>query len=51
MYRTSLTLSLLDTFARLRCTRENEEYQCGSACQTTCNNLGEKCSIANFVSA
>jgi len=42
--------TLLDTVAdKIECTRENEEYQCGSACQTTCKNLGQTCPIINFV--
>lgn len=30
------------------CKRPNEEYQCGSACQTTCSNLGVACPIVNI---
>lgn len=33
---------------RIDCTRTNEEYQCGSACQTTCSNLGQPCPIVNI---
>ncbi|KAK2575930.1 hypothetical protein KPH14_007293 [Odynerus spinipes] len=33
---------------RLYCNRPNEEYQCGSACQTTCENLGKPCPIINI---
>ncbi|XP_043497414.1 uncharacterized protein LOC122521060 [Polistes fuscatus] len=32
------------------CDRPNEEYQCGSACQTRCTTLGEPCPIVNIVS-
>lgn len=32
----------------LNCTKPNEEYQCGSACQTTCSNLGQPCPIVNI---
>ncbi|XP_043265628.1 inducible metalloproteinase inhibitor protein-like [Colletes gigas] len=32
----------------LVCNRPNEEYQCGSACQTTCQNLGQPCPIVNI---
>lgn len=31
----------------LECTRPNEEYQCGSACQIECDTLSEPCLIAN----
>ncbi|XP_076630822.1 venom metalloprotease inhibitor-like [Colletes latitarsis] len=34
--------------AELVCNRPHEEYQCGSACQTTCQNLGEPCPIVNI---
>ncbi|GAB1865603.1 Inducible metalloproteinase inhibitor protein-like [Camponotus japonicus] len=45
----SLTIFSADTIAhQLDCNRENEEYQCGSACQTTCSNLGEVCPIVNI---
>lgn len=30
------------------CTADNEEYQCGSACQTTCSELGQECPIVNI---
>lgn len=30
------------------CKRPNEEYQCGSACQTTCENIGQPCPIVNI---
>ncbi|XP_018571459.1 inducible metalloproteinase inhibitor protein-like [Anoplophora glabripennis] len=30
------------------CTRPNEVYNCGSACQTECATLGEPCPIVNF---
>jgi len=44
--------TLLDTVAnKIVCPRENEEYQCGSACQTTCKNLGKPCPIINVVNA
>ncbi|XP_011700506.1 PREDICTED: inducible metalloproteinase inhibitor protein [Wasmannia auropunctata] len=43
-----LAIFVANTIAtELECTRENEEYQCGSACQTTCNNLGQFCPIVN----
>ncbi|GJQ76654.1 hypothetical protein Trydic_g15513 [Trypoxylus dichotomus] len=29
------------------CNRPNEMYACGSACQTTCRNLGKPCPIIN----
>ncbi|XP_012528606.1 inducible metalloproteinase inhibitor protein [Monomorium pharaonis] len=51
---TIILLAVLAIFAtdmlatELECTRENEEYQCGSACQTTCRNLGQNCSIVNI---
>ncbi|CAG9835579.1 unnamed protein product [Diabrotica balteata] len=32
----------------LECTRPNEFYSCGSACQTTCRNLGKPCPIINI---
>lgn len=32
----------------LTCTAENEEYRCGSACQTTCSNLVQPCPIVNI---
>ncbi|XP_031844814.1 venom metalloprotease inhibitor-like [Nomia melanderi] len=39
----------LSTFRMpLLCDGVNEEYQCGSACQTTCENLGEPCPIVNI---
>ncbi|CAH1374190.1 hypothetical protein MTP99_015566 [Tenebrio molitor] len=31
----------------IKCTRPNEHYECGSACQTKCTNLGKTCSIVN----
>ncbi|XP_076480784.1 venom metalloprotease inhibitor isoform X2 [Bombus vancouverensis nearcticus] len=34
--------------ARLVCNRPNEEYHCGSACQTTCATLGQRCPIINI---
>ncbi|XP_011166053.1 inducible metalloproteinase inhibitor protein [Solenopsis invicta] len=48
-----LAIFTADTFALalntpIECNRENEEYQCGSACQTTCTNLGQNCSIINI---
>ncbi|XP_034179595.2 venom metalloprotease inhibitor-like [Osmia lignaria lignaria] len=33
---------------RIICDMPNEEYQCGSACQTTCDNLGQPCPIMNI---
>ncbi|XP_015174916.1 PREDICTED: inducible metalloproteinase inhibitor protein [Polistes dominula] len=30
------------------CNQPNEEYQCGSACQTRCSTLGEQCPIVNI---
>ncbi|KAJ8921420.1 hypothetical protein NQ315_003038 [Exocentrus adspersus] len=30
------------------CTRVNEKYDCGSACQTECATLGEVCPIVNI---
>ncbi|KAG7190283.1 hypothetical protein KM043_006399 [Ampulex compressa] len=32
----------------ITCNKPNEEYQCGSACQTTCVNLGQPCPIVNI---
>lgn len=32
----------------LNCTSPNEEYQCGSACQTECETLGDECPIQNI---
>ncbi|XP_076651524.1 venom metalloprotease inhibitor-like [Halictus rubicundus] len=32
----------------LVCSRPNEEYACGSACQTTCDNMGQPCPIVNI---
>ncbi|CAH0699765.1 unnamed protein product [Spodoptera exigua] len=34
--------------AELKCDRQNEHYECGSACQTTCDNLGTVCPIVNI---
>nr|AHX25883.1 TIL domain protease inhibitor 2 [Helicoverpa armigera] len=31
----------------LKCSRSNEHYECGSACQTTCATLGQDCPIVN----
>ncbi|KAG5867481.1 hypothetical protein JTB14_000230 [Gonioctena quinquepunctata] len=31
----------------LDCTKPNEQYECGSACQTECKNLGQACPIVN----
>ncbi|XP_050511866.1 inducible metalloproteinase inhibitor protein-like [Diabrotica virgifera virgifera] len=31
----------------INCTRPNEFYDCGSACQTTCKTLGAVCPIIN----
>ncbi|XP_022816594.1 inducible metalloproteinase inhibitor protein-like [Spodoptera litura] len=36
------------TSAGLVCDRENEHYECGSACQTTCATLGTVCPIVNI---
>ncbi|KAM0736161.1 Inducible metalloproteinase inhibitor protein [Formica fusca] len=45
----ALTIFSAQTFAnQLCCNRKNEEYQCGSACQTTCSNLGKPCPIRNI---
>ncbi|XP_050594403.1 inducible metalloproteinase inhibitor protein-like [Bombus affinis] len=33
---------------KLVCNRPNEEYRCGSACQTTCATLGQRCPIVNI---
>ncbi|XP_012153343.1 venom metalloprotease inhibitor-like [Megachile rotundata] len=33
---------------KIICNRPHEEYQCGSACQTTCDTLGEPCPIVNI---
>ncbi|XP_076759811.1 von Willebrand factor-like [Xylocopa sonorina] len=33
---------------KLECNRPHEEYQCGSACQTTCATLGQTCPIVNI---
>lgn len=30
------------------CTRPNEQYECGSACDTDCATLGEPCPIVNI---
>ncbi|XP_063931736.1 inducible metalloproteinase inhibitor protein-like [Zophobas morio] len=32
----------------INCTRPNEYYNCGSACQTECATLGQVCPIVNF---
>ncbi|GJQ86942.1 hypothetical protein Trydic_g20315 [Trypoxylus dichotomus] len=32
----------------LVCNRPNEIFACGSACQTTCRNLGKPCPIINI---
>ncbi|XP_046821431.1 inducible metalloproteinase inhibitor protein-like [Vespa crabro] len=46
-----LTMSLLTvvnvTCNDIVCDRPNEIYACGSACQTTCEFLGEPCPIVN----
>ncbi|KAJ8968399.1 hypothetical protein NQ317_007792 [Molorchus minor] len=34
--------------SKIVCNRPNEEYQCGSACQTTCSNIGQTCPIVNI---
>ncbi|KAJ8732216.1 hypothetical protein PYW08_014946 [Mythimna loreyi] len=31
----------------INCTRPNEHYECGSACQTECATLGQTCPIVN----
>ncbi|KAF2905487.1 hypothetical protein ILUMI_00685 [Ignelater luminosus] len=32
----------------IKCTRPNERYDCGSACQNECATLGEPCPIVNI---
>lgn len=32
----------------ISCTKPNEEYQCGSACQNTCATHGQTCPIVNI---
>ncbi|XP_014473460.1 PREDICTED: inducible metalloproteinase inhibitor protein-like [Dinoponera quadriceps] len=45
----ALTIFFTNIFAeKLICDRKNEEYDCGSACQTTCCNLGQTCKIINI---
>ncbi|XP_017889435.1 inducible metalloproteinase inhibitor protein-like [Ceratina calcarata] len=45
----ALAIFSTSTFAsRLVCNYPNEEYQCGSACQTTCATLGQMCPIVNI---
>ena len=41
---------LATSAGKLVCNRPNEEYRCGSACQTTCATLGQRCPIMNIVS-
>lgn len=36
------------TSAELKCEHQNEHYECGSACQTTCATLGMVCPIVNI---
>ncbi|CAK9795037.1 Inducible metalloproteinase inhibitor protein [Anthophora plagiata] len=37
------------TFAlQINCDRPHEIYACGSACQRTCDNLGQRCPIVNI---
>ncbi|OAD54560.1 Inducible metalloproteinase inhibitor protein [Eufriesea mexicana] len=46
-----VTLAVLYTAAyakKLVCDMPNEEYHCGSACQTTCATLGQPCPIKNI---
>ncbi|XP_035729759.1 inducible metalloproteinase inhibitor protein-like [Vespa mandarinia] len=47
-----LTMSLLTvvnvTCSDIVCDRPNEVYECGSACQTSCESLGEPCPIVNI---
>ncbi|CAH4008508.1 unnamed protein product [Pieris brassicae] len=38
---------LLTSSLALDCNGNNEEYRCGSACQTECSTLGEMCPIMN----
>ncbi|XP_053977581.1 inducible metalloproteinase inhibitor protein-like [Hylaeus volcanicus] len=45
----ALAILSATTFAAvLVCDRKNEEYACGSACQTTCSNLNQTCPIVNI---
>ncbi|XP_076678306.1 venom metalloprotease inhibitor-like [Andrena cerasifolii] len=34
--------------AKLDCGGPHEEYSCGSACQTTCENMGQPCLVVNI---
>ncbi|XP_011137127.1 inducible metalloproteinase inhibitor protein-like [Harpegnathos saltator] len=44
-----LAISFIDTSAdKIECTRPHEHYECGSACQTRCDNLGQPCPIINI---
>ncbi|CAH0554088.1 unnamed protein product [Brassicogethes aeneus] len=36
------------TTTPINCTKPFEEYACGSACQTTCENFGKPCPIVNI---
>ncbi|XP_073968011.1 inducible metalloproteinase inhibitor protein-like [Bombus fervidus] len=41
-------LCTVTSAGKLACNRPNEEYHCGSACQTTCATLGQRCPITNI---
>ncbi|KAJ0180064.1 hypothetical protein K1T71_004655 [Dendrolimus kikuchii] len=41
-------VALAASLGPVKCTREHEHYECGSACQTTCQRLGQPCPIVNF---
>ncbi|CAL7938493.1 unnamed protein product [Xylocopa violacea] len=43
----STVLSTVTLAENSECNGPHEEYQCGSECQTTCANLGERCHITN----
>ncbi|XP_076240260.1 venom metalloprotease inhibitor-like [Calliopsis andreniformis] len=50
-YALFITLAIICSTSlatQLVCNRPNEEYQCGSACQTTCATLGQQCPIINI---
>ncbi|GJQ86940.1 hypothetical protein Trydic_g20314 [Trypoxylus dichotomus] len=43
-----LVVFVTNCLAEVRiCDRPNEVYACGSACQTTCRNLGKPCPYIN----